>query len=246
MFNRKDHINFALQGLFMFCINYILNYWAEEMAPSALGALAFTSLIFFNMLGGRIFLNLKIEPKVFLGAFISFVGIGFITLNEFNSSSINPGSLTGFFICLVATLSASIGSLFSIQSRQRKIPVSSNNAWAMLYGSFLTFCFCWLRQKSFSVNPFDFSFIFSFIYLCIFGTIIAFGAYLKLIEIAGPSKAAFTSVVTPVIAVGISISFEKMPFTLYLLLGVLFCLTGNILALTSLEKFKLTLKKYAN
>ena len=230
-FNKEEHFYFATQGFFMFCLNYLLTYWASHMAPSALVALAFTSLIFFNMFGGKIFLNLPIEKKVFWGAFVSLAGMAFISLNEIKSYDLHPTSIIGFVISLIATMSASVGNLVSLKNRKKKISITSNNAWGMFYGAALTLIYCVAAQKSFVIRSFDTSFLISFFYLTIFGTIISFGCYLKLIELVGPSKAAFTSVISPVIAVGISLYFEGLPLTVYLILGVLFCLAGNIIAL---------------
>lgn len=243
-YSREQHFNFAAQGFFMFCLNYLLTYWASHLAPSALVALAFTSLIFFNMFGGHFFFKLPIERKVFWGAFISLIGMGFISYNELSTYSLHPTSIIGFIISLIATVSASAGNLVSLANREKKIPISSNNAWGMLYGAGLTLIYCLITQRSFVVHSFDNTFVLSFIYLTIFGTIISFGSYLKLIELVGPSKAAFTSVVSPVIAVGVSLIYENLPLTLYLVLGIIFCLTGNIVAL--IHPYQFRFKKYAN
>lgn len=243
-FKKEEHFSFAIQGFFMFCLNYLLTYWASHLAPSALLALAFTSLIFFNMFGGRVFLNLQIERKVFGGAIISLAGMFFIYYNEIKTYDMHPTSIIGFIISLVATMSASVGNLISLKNRQKKIPITANNAWSMLYGAILTLIFCTLTQKSFIIQNIDSSFLLSFLYLTIFGTIISFGSYLKLIELFGPSKAAFTSVISPIIAVGASFFFENLTLTPYLILGILFCLMGNIIAL--IPDYLLKLKKYAN
>ena len=206
--------------------------------------LAFTSLIFFNMFGGHFFLKLPIEKKVFVGAFISFIGMIFISMNEISNYNLHPTSLIGFFLSLVATISASAGNLVSLKNRQRKIPITTNNAWGMLYGALLTLIFCLITGKSFVIQSFDSHFLLSFFYLTIFGTIISFGCYLKLIELFGPSKAAFTSVISPVIAVGVSLLFESLPLTGFLIAGVLFCVAGNVVAL--MPDYLLKLKKYAN
>lgn len=243
-FGKEEHISFAIQGFFMFCLNYLLTYWASNLAPSALVALAFTSLIFFNMFGGHFFLKLVIERKVFIGAFISFVGMIFISLNEISSYKLHPTSLIGFLLSLIATVSASAGNLVAIKNRQKNIPITTNNAWGMLYGSLLTLIVCVVSGKSFVIHSFDAPFLLSFFYLTVFGTIISFGCYLKLIELFGPSKAAFTSVISPVIAIGVSLLFEGLPLTGFLIAGVLFCVAGNIVAL--LPNYLIKLKKYAN
>lgn len=235
---RAVHINFAAQGFFMFCINYLLTYWASHLAPSALVALAFTSLIYFNMIGGRLFLSIPIEKKVLWGAIISFLGMALISYNEVSTQQLHPTSFAGFFISLVATISASAGNLISLKSRKQNIPIAANNAWGMLYGSLFTLLYCVVMQKPFEVHDVDIAFVASFLYLSIFGTIISFGAYLKLMELVGPSKAAFTSVVSPVIAVLVSIIFEKLPMTTLLTAGVVLCLSGNFVALVFNQRAK--------
>jgi drug/metabolite transporter (DMT)-like permease len=242
-FNRTAHLHFAAQGFFMFCINYLLTYWASHLAPSALVALAFTSLIYFNMLGGKIFMRIPIEKKVLAGAIVSFAGMIFISINEMRSIDLHPTSFAGFFISLVATVSASAGNLISIRNRKNDIPITTNNAWGMLYGCLFTLVYCAGMQKSFALHNIDTSFVLSFIYLTVFGTVISFGAYLKLMEIYGPSKAAFTSVVSPIIAIAVSVVFEDLPMTGLLTAGVVLCLAGNLIALVDQKNLR---ARYAN
>lgn len=233
-FNLKQHGLFIAQGLFMFCLNFLITYWATSLANSSLVALAFTSLIFFNLFGGHFIFKFPIEKKVFTGALISFSGMGFIAVNEYQHILQQPTSIYGFILSLIATFAASIGNLISTKNRQLQIPVLANNAWGMLYGSGFTFLYCLIRQKSFAVQ-FSSAFIYSFIYLTIFGTIISFWAYQKLIEDTGPAKAAFTSVISPVIALVVSSLFENLDWSAFLAIGVVLCLIGNILALTKKE-----------
>ncbi len=237
----SDHVRFGLQGLFMFCLNFIVTYWASSMATSALVALAFTSLIFFNMFGARIFFKTPFENKVVWGAIISLLGMGFITLNEYQHIVSEPLSIWGFLLSLMATLAASCGNLISTQNRQLKIPILSNNAFSMLYGSTITFIYCLAMNKDFHVDT-STAFWISFIYLSIFGTVVSFWSYLKLIDEVGPSKAAFTSVVSPVIALVVSTFYEGFSWNLFMLLGVIFCIAGNLVALV---KFRSLIKRFA-
>ena len=230
-FNKKLHTLFLGQGLFMFCINYLLTYWASQMAPSALVALAFTTLIYFNMFGAYLFFKTPFNKKVVIGAILSLIGMGFITLNELNTQSLHPGYILGFLISVVATMSASAGNLISSQNRRFNIPILSNNSWSMLYGAALSLLFCLVQNRNFNIQ-WSSEFIWSFIFLTLFGTVISFGAYLKLIDLVGPTKAAFTSVISPLIAVTLSHFFENLPLNSYLILAIVFCIFGNIVALT--------------
>lgn len=230
-YEKKDHLNFAIQGFFMFFLNYQLSYRASELAPSALVALAFTALIYFNLFGGRYFLKIPIEKKVFWGAVVSFIGMSLVTLGEMGDQNIQSTAVFGFLLSLLATVSASAGNLVSMKSRFRKIPISANNAWGMLYGSLFSFVYCLFMQRSFEIHNIDNSFIGSFLFLTVFGTVFSFGAYLKLIEKLGPSRAAFTSVISPIIAIGVSMQFENLQIGLALGLGIILCLLGNLIAL---------------
>lgn len=233
-YTRFQHVLMMAQGFFMFCLNFLLTYWGSSMAPSALISLAFTSLIFFNMIGGRIFLKLPLEKKVIFGALISFIGMGLITWNELQAfeSEKYPLSMWGFLLSLVGTVSASAGNLVSAKNRTLGLPIISNTAFGMMYGSLFTLIFCLSRGLNFSLDV-DLPFSISFFYLTVFGTVISFISYLKLIQIVGPSKAAFTSVVSPVIALTISTLYEGMGWSWPLAIGVIFCLAGNIVALAS-------------
>jgi len=240
-YTAADHIRFGLQGLFMFCLNFIVTYWASSMATSALVALAFTSLIFFNMFGARIFFKTPFENKVVWGAILSLLGMCFITLNEYQHIVSEPLSIWGFLLSLMATLAASCGNLISTKNRQLKIPILSNNAFSMLYGSIITLVYCLTMNKNFHVDT-SVPFWISFIYLSIFGTVVSFWSYLKLIDAVGPSKAAFTSVVSPVIALVVSTLYEGFSWNIYLLFGVVFCIAGNLVALV---KFRSLIKRFA-
>lgn len=237
-FEKKDHLNFAAQGFFMFFLNYQMSYRASQLAPSAIVALAFTALIYFNLFGGRLFLKIPIEKKVLWGAMVSFLGMSFVTIGEMGEQSIQSTAVIGFLLSLFATLSASAGNLISMKSRFRKVPVASNNAWGMLYGALFSFLYCVVMQRSFELYDVDSSFVWSFLFLTVFGTVFSFGAYLKLIEKLGPSRAAFTSVISPLIAVGVSMQFESLHVGLALGFGIALCLFGNLIALIPAHNLK--------
>lgn len=222
------------QGFFMFSLNFLLTYWASSMAPSALISLSFTAIIFFNMAGARLFLKMPIEKKVITGAVISFIGMALITFAEMQEHSLSnyPLSFLGFLIGLLGTVFASAGNLVSMKNRQLNLPIFSNTAYSMLYGSLFTLIQCLFKNASFAVTITT-PFLLSFFYLTVFGTVISFISYTKLLEMVGPSKAAFTSVVSPVIALIVSTLYEKMQWSPLLTLGIVLCLAGNCVALIS-------------
>jgi drug/metabolite transporter (DMT)-like permease len=230
IFPIKNHLYFLGLGFFNFCLNYNLTYNAEKYINTGLVALTFTSLIYFNMLGMKLFFKKPIRGQVFWGAVIGFIGIACLFKKEIFESSFTSTTTIGVVIGLLATLSASIGNMFGTKNYSFKIPVLTYNAFGMLYGALFTLGYGLLTQEDFTL-PLTTPFLSSLLYLSIFGTVIAFWSYQTLSGKIGPEKAAYTSLVSPVIAVIISHLYEGITFNFFLVIGMILCLLGNYIAL---------------
>ena len=106
----------------------------------------------------------------------------------------------------------------------------------MAYGALLMFGFATASGKPLA---FELStvYISSLLYLAIFGSILAFGCYLTLLGRIGPEKAAYATLLFPLVALAISTAFEDYQWTVYGLLGVSLILAGNVLVLSRPELF---------
>ena len=71
----------------------------------------------------------------------------------------------------------------------------------------------------------------SLLYLSVFGTIIAFGAYLKLLLILGPEKAGYTGLLIPFFAILLSTLFEDYQWTAVAALGFALVGIGNYIVM---------------
>ena len=69
------------------------------------------------------------------------------------------------------------------------------------------------------------------VYLALFGSVIAFGCYLTLVGRIGPGRAAYVTLLFPVVALMLSTIWEDYHWTLSGLSGILLILCGNYLAL---------------
>lgn len=125
---------------------------------------------------------------------------------------------------------ASLGNITSARNTKAGIPVISCNAYGMTYGGLTMMLIALVSGKdiSFIITT---EYIASLAYLTIFGSIIASGAYLTLIGNIGAEKVAYVSLITPVIALLISTILEDYQWTTISILGVLFILIGNAIAL---------------
>ncbi|WP_374034594.1 DMT family transporter [Bdellovibrio bacteriovorus] len=230
-YSRHDHLLFAGQGVLMFSVNYMLTYVAETMISSGMVALSFTLLVYYNMFGMRLFFKKPITANVIWGSLLGGVGIVFIFLNEILNFDPSSKTIWGLLVGFLATLSASLGNMVAQKSYQKRIPVVVTNTWGMLYGSMFTLVVALVLQHDLSI-PLNARFLGALFYLALFGSVIAFGAYLSLAGRIGAEKAAYTSVLSPVIALTLSSFFENFHWTPYIVIGVVLCLLGNVLTLT--------------
>ena len=115
--------------------------------------------------------------------------------------------------------------------RSLKLPVVQSNAWSMLYGGLLTGLVALVQGHPFTFDPSP-GYILSLAYLTVFGSVIAFGAYLTLLGRIGAHRAGYATVMFPVVALLLSMLFEDLRLDLTMLLGIALVLTGNLLVLT--------------
>ncbi len=83
---------------------------------------------------------------------------------------------------------------------------------------------------------FQADYIISLLYLAIFGSAVAFGCYLALIRTIGSARAAYTSVLFPVVALLVSTLIENYQWSTPAVAGLLFIAAGNWLALTRIKR----------
>jgi drug/metabolite transporter (DMT)-like permease len=81
---------------------------------------------------------------------------------------------------------------------------------------------------SFDTSP---EYLLSLAYLAVFGSVVAFVAYLTLLRRVGPGTASYVGVATPVVAMMFSTAFEAYRWTALGALGVALAIAGNWLAL---------------
>jgi drug/metabolite transporter (DMT)-like permease len=234
-FTRKEHQFILLQGLLIFGFNYWLVYTSELYLTSGLVGLIFSLLVFLNILNGRIFLKTPFENKVIIGGFLGLIGTGMVFWKDLSHFSFTDGKIIGLCFAVGGTYLASLGNITSARNQKAGIPVIQSNAFGMVYGAIAMFVIAAILGKEirFEVSQ---SYVLSLLYLAIFGSIIAFGAFMTLIGNIGASKAAYVSLIAPVIALTISTFLEDYTWTTISLSGAVMILVGNVVALRSSKK----------
>jgi len=226
----RDHRLVALQGATLFCLNYWMTYLSTQYLTSGLVAVLFTSIIFFNIVNGRLILGTPIERRVLAAAAAGMFGVALLFLPEIRAAIHNPRILHGAGLALAATYVASLGNMAASRKTQAGLPVLTVNAYGMAYGAIGLAAIAALRGTPVAFDP-RWPYVASLLYLSLAGTSLAFGLYLVLIRRIGASRAAYSSVLFPVVALAVSTLFEDYRWSLAAALGLAVLLAGNALAL---------------
>jgi len=229
-FSLREHLWLFLQGLTVFSSNYVLFYESEKHLVSGSVAIIFSLLAVFNILNNWFFFKVKPTYQVILGALLGLFGITLTFWHELLNLGSTSDNLLGIVLSVLATLVASLGNMVFVRLRKDGIPIVQGNAFGMLYGTVILFAYACVSGSKFS---FDFSpgYILSLLYLALFGSVIAFGCYLTLVGRIGADRAAYSSILFPIVALCISAAFEGYRLNALSALGIVFVLAGNALVL---------------
>ncbi len=227
----RDHRFVALQGLTLFCLNYWMTYLSTQYLTSGLVAVIFTGIIFFNLVNSRLIFGTPIERRVLVAAGAGMVGVALLFLPEMRAAIRNPSIAHGALLALGATYVASLGNMAAMRNTQGGLPVLTVNAYGMAYGAVGLVVIAVIRGTPIAFDP-RWPYVVSLLYLSLAGTSLAFGLYLALLKRIGAARAAYSSVLFPVIALGVSTVFEGYRWSLPALFGLAVLLGGNALALS--------------
>jgi drug/metabolite transporter (DMT)-like permease len=227
-FNREQHLWMALQGLMLFCLNYLIFYWATAELTSGLIAVIFSTIVLMNIVNSALFFRKPIDASMVVGAVIGLLGIALVFWPEIANLRQSDGAIKGLVLSLIGTFIASLGNMISARNQRQRLPVIQGNAFGMAYGAVILFLFAAVQGLPF-VYENSLPYNLSILYLALFGSVLAFGSYLTLLGRIGPEKAAYATVLFPLVALGISTLFEGYQWSVLAASGVAFVVMGNVL-----------------
>ena len=229
-FSIQQHLRILQQALLLFGLNYWMTYQAEQYITSALVAIMFSLIIFMNIVFGRIFLKNPVNMQVVGGAIMGLSGTILIFYPELIDYKAGSKTLLGIGLAAVGVVSASLGNITSAANQRHELPIIPTNALGMLYGGLAMFILATVTGRPIGFD-WGLPYVLSLVYLAVFGSVIAFGAYLTLIGKIGPDKAAYALVIVPLIAILISVLLEGYQLQLISILGIGLLIGGNVVAL---------------
>jgi drug/metabolite transporter (DMT)-like permease len=229
-FSAREHFWIALVGLSMFGMNYVGVYVSEQYLASGLVAVIFSLMAFFNIVLMRVFYATPIRPAGLLGAVLGIAGVVLVFWPEVAKFSASGDGLRGLTYAVLAVAIASLGNIAATRTHRAGIPMISMSAWGMMYGTIFVAIYAVLTGDRFVFDT-SLAYVASLLYLALFGSVIAFTAYLTLMGRIGAHRTGYSSVAIPIVALLLSTLFEHLQWQATMAAGIVLCLAGNLMVL---------------
>ncbi|WP_314918360.1 DMT family transporter [Pseudomonas helleri] len=239
--NKRGHLICLAQGLCLFCVNFMCFLTASQWVPTGLIAVVFSTATLWNALNARVFFKQKIARNVIAGGALGLLGLALLFWPELSGHTATPQTLLGLGLALIGTMCFSAGNMLSSLQQKAGLKPLTTNAWGMLYGAGMLAVYC-----AFNGIPFDMEwntrYIGSLLYLVIPGSVIGFTAYLTLVGRMGPERAAYCTVLFPLVALNVSAFVEGYQWTAPALAGLVLVMLGNVLVFRRPKPVPMTAK----
>ncbi|MGH8779477.1 DMT family transporter [Paraburkholderia sp.] len=217
------------QGLALFCVNFLCFYYAEQVVPSGLVAVVFSTAPLLNSINGRLFMGRPLQPAAIFGALLGLVGIVCLFVQQMAGHVGDHATWLGLGIAFLGTLCFSAGNLLSSRMQSMGLHPLVTNSWAMLIGATVLTVGSALAGLSFTIEP-TVRYVGALAYLAVPGSVIGFTAYLMLVGRIGPERAAYCTVLFPIVALAVSTVFEGYQWSALAVIGLVLVVAGNLVA----------------
>lgn len=204
--SRRDQPFIVAQALCLYCLNFICFYTAANSVTSGLVSVVFSLSTVFNALGAWIFFGTPITGRTVTAASLGVAGL-LLLFGPDAVAGLGGGAARGLGFAALGTLFFSLGNMASRRNSAAGISPVTANAWGMAYGSAALLGLIAVTRTPI-VFPQDGRYVAALLYLAVVGSVVGFTAYLSLVARIGSSRAAYATVLFPVVALALSTLFE--------------------------------------
>ena len=214
-----------------FLLNFVCIYRAEGYITSGLVAMIFSLLIVPNALFGWLFMGHRVGGAFIVGTVMAIAGMALLFAPQIAGMQAGSGHIAlGVLLSFGAVLSASVGNLLQASRRANAMHWATLLFWAMglaaLFNALLALATA--GMPTFDPRP---GYWLATLYLGLFGTALSFPVYLSVIRLIGPARAAYSGIIVPIVAMGLSTMLEGYRWTLPAIAGSILAIAGLFFAL---------------
>lgn len=229
---RSGIIAALLLGFLQFCINFIAVYLAERHITSGVVATVFALLLIPSSLLGWAFLGHKPTRRFFWSSLVAVAGIVLLFFHELREHAASGRQIVaGIGLTLVGMLGASSANVLQARPEVRRFPLFTMLAWAMACGALIDAAIALALRGPPVFDPRPL-YVAGLLYLALAASVLTFSLYYPVVRRIGPAKAAYSSVIVPIIAMGFSTWLEGYRWTPTTVAGAVLALGGMVGALS--------------
>jgi len=218
-------------GLLQFSLNFNFVYAAEHHVTSGLVATVFALLMVPNSVLAWLFLKQRMTAGFVAGSAVAAAGVALLFVQELRASPLPAGEIAlGIGFSMLGVLSASAANVIQASRRVTAWPLASLIAWAMVYGTAANIL-CALILSGPPVADARPGYWLGLLYLGLVASALAFPLYFAVVRAVGPGRAAYSSLLIPIIAMAISTVAEGYRWSLLAVAGGVLALAGMAIAL---------------
>ncbi len=234
----RQWLSASVIAFLIFVCDYGLLFWAEKRVPSGIAAVMLATIPVFLAIAETIFLRTqKLTARLVLALLIGLGGVAVLMSRSLNLGGA-PIDKRGAAALIVASISWSLGSVFT---RKVQLPPSkgmSSGAQMLAGGILLAFTAGALGDfRGFHPSEVSRGAWLALLYLIVFGSIVAFTAYVWLIHHESPTKVGTYAYVNPLVAVVVGYFLGGEALGLRTILGTV-CVLTSVVVITSARTAK--------
>jgi drug/metabolite transporter (DMT)-like permease len=219
-------------GFTQFCVNFNVVYLAEQHITSGVVATVFALLLIPSTLLAWAFLGHRPTGRFIGSSAVAIAGIGLLFVNEIRANPAESGQiLAGISLTLIGMVAASSANVVQARPEVRRYPLFAMLAWSMAAGAAINILFAYAiaGQPVFDNRP---GYWLGLLYLALPASVLTFSLYYPVVRKIGPARAAYSSVLVPIIAMGFSTWLEDYRWTGLTVAGAVLALGGMVGALS--------------
>jgi drug/metabolite transporter (DMT)-like permease len=232
-FGVAGHSRLALQGALMYGVSYVCVYHAERHLVSGLVAVGYSASPLVTGWGARALFGTRLSRRFVLGGLLGLAGVALIFWPEFARTRANFDTLLGAAFVVGSVSLSAVGSLTASRNRLHGLPFWPSLGYGMLYGAAASALIALWQGHGF-VPPLIPSWWLSLLYLSLAGSVLTFACFLTLQERIGPGPTGSIGVMTPFLALVVSMMFEGFRPDVFTYMGAGLAIAGNALMLRRL------------
>lgn len=226
-----------LLAFIMFLLANGLSTWGVKFVPSGLASLIGALYPLFAVLIETMFFKKRLKPLTIIGLATGVAGIAVVFYeNAFHTPGDNY--IFGIILGLVATFSWSVGTVI-ISRKDFKINTYYSLGWQFIIGSAFTYILAAATKNNIPLTDLPYEVWLVILYLVLFGSVLAFVAFLYTLEKLPTTIASLYAYVNPIVAMFLgTFIFTHEKITFYLIGGTAITLAGVYIVNYSVKKLK--------